>query len=400
MDTETQIPTRPEAQAPADTTAAQVDRAQSNQGNTVRASWRISLDAVRSNIAYMSPEAKELLVWAFTWSIDPAHPVSFETFCDRISASANTVYKWYNGKYKHPESGKLMDLSEKAVKSLRDFRRIELSRAKLGRKRFVVTQTAKKVFWACDQARKSNTPVMVFGGSQIGKTEAFRQYCIDNNHGKSVHVELEAVNGLRGLLQAIATKLGISPKANTPDLIERIKRGLTSDMVLILDEVHLLANVYRKGSFFAAMEQLRRIYDATQCGMVLSYTELGYAQAEKERKRELVQIFRRGVHKVNLGAMPTVEDVRRIVEAFGLTWSERHETVQVAPGVSDTPFEALKQLAAEQGLKAIIERIRLANDLAADDERDAITWTDFLTAHYAVERNAQAPAAGWGKEAA
>ena len=106
------------------------------------------------------------------------------------------------------------------------------------------------------------------------------------------------------------------------------------------------------------------------------------------------------MHKVNLGAMPTAEDVRRIVEAFGLPWSEKHDTIQVAPGISDTPFEALRQLSSEQGLKAIIERIRLANDLAADDERDAITWTDFLTAHYAVERNAQAPVSGWGKEAA
>ena len=398
MVTPTETTTAEAAQAPVvETPTDQVSRALVNQGNTVRTSWRFSLDAIRANIAHMTPEAKDLLVWAFTWCIDHAHPISFDDFADRIGVSANTCYKFYSGKYKHPDSGKLMDLSEKTVKALRDFRRIELSRAKLGRKKFVVTPTAKRVFWACDQARKSNTPVMVIGASHIGKTEAFRQYCIDNNHGKSLLVELQAVNGLAGLLKAIAVKLGISPNATTPDLIERITKGLTSDMVLILDEVHLLANVYRRGSFFACMEQIRRLYDATQCGMVFSYTELGFSQVEKERKRELAQIFRRGVHRVQLGNMPTAEDVRRIVEAFGLAWADRADEIEISRGLIDTPIAVLKQLAAEEGLKAIIERIRLANDLAADDQRDEVSWKDFLTVHYMILKNAQQPVTGWEK---
>lgn len=374
-----------------------VSDALTNMGNTVRSTWRFSADAVRTNIAYMSPEAKDLLIWCFTWCIDTAHPLRFEEFCGRLELSPNTVYKIYSGKWLHPQTKAPMDLSEKVLKALRDFRRIEVSRAKLGRARFVTTPTSKKVYWACDQARKSNTPVMLYGGSQIGKTEAFRQYCIENNHGKSVLIELEAVNGLQGLLKAIAEKIGISPNANATDLISRIKKGLNSDMVLILDEVHLLANVYRRGSFFACMEQIRRIYDATRVGLVLSYTELGYAAAEKERKRELVQIFRRGVHRVNLGTAPTVEDVRAIVGEFGLEWSERHEKIEITKDIVETPWAALKQLANEHGLKAIIERIRLANDLCADDKRDTVTWEDFLRAHFAIERNAQEPATGWDK---
>jgi DNA transposition AAA+ family ATPase len=395
MATDTEIKTPTEAQALAiESTAKQAERALVNQGDTVRASWRFSLDSVRSNISHLSPEAKDLLVWAFTWCIDPTHPIYFDVFSERIGVSPNTAYKFYSGKYKHP-NGSLLDLSDKVLKSLRDFRRNELSRAKLGRKKFVTTPTAKKVWWACDQARKSQTPVMIYGASQVGKTEAFRQYCIDNNHGKSILIELEAVNGLQGLLKAIAQKLGISPKANTSDLIERIKRGLTPDMVLILDEVHLLANTYRRGSFFACMEQIRRLYDATQCGMVFSYTELGFADAEKERGRELMQIFRRGCHKVHLGSAPSKEDVKRIVEAFGLPWSDRADEIEVSKGLVDSPEAVLKQLAAQEGLKAIVERIRLANDLAADEQRDEITWKDFLTVHFVITRNAMAPATGW-----
>lgn len=399
MATPVETITASEAQASGsiETPESQVARSLVNQGNTVRSTWRFSLDAVRANIAHMTPEAKDLLVWAFTWSIDPAHPIAFDDFAERIGLSPNTAYKCYSAKYKHPETGKLMDLSEKTVKALRDFKRMELSRSKMGRKQFIVTPTAKRIWWACDQARKSNTPVMIIGASQIGKTEALRQYCIDNNHGKSILIELEAVNGLMGLLKAIARKLGISPNATTPDLIDRIKKALTPDMVLILDEVHLLANVYRRGSFFACMEQIRRLFDATGCGMVFTFTELGFRQVEHDRKRELAQIFRRGIHQVNLGAMPTVEDVRRIMEAFGLSWSDRKEEIEVTRGLTDTPWAVLKQLSADEGLKAIIERVRLARDYAADQEREEINWSDFLTVHYMIVRNAQVPTTGWEK---
>lgn len=390
-------------QAPADssevtssaTSAAQVQRALVNQGDTLRASWKFSLDAIRNNISHMGTEAKDLLVWSFNWCIDSAHPQHFTDFCERIGYAENTIYKIYSGKYRHPETNRLMDAPEKLVKALRDFRRIEVQRAKLGRKQFVMTPTAKRFFWACDQARKSNTPVIVYGASQVGKTEAARQYCLENNHGKSILVELEAVNGLKGLLQAVAAKIGVSPHANTPDLIGRIKKALKPDMVLILDEVHLLANVYRRGSFFACMEEIRRIYDATQCGIVMTFTLLQYGKIEGERKRELEQVFRRGVHRVNLGDCPSQADVRAICEAHGLPWAGRNDEITVAKGLIDKPLPVLRQLAREQGLKAIIERIRLGNDIAADADRDQVTWEDFLRAHYAVEKNAQMPESGW-----
>jgi DNA transposition AAA+ family ATPase len=236
---------------------------------------------------------------------------------------------------------------------------------------------------------------MLWGSSHIGKTWGLREYNINNNHGRTVLVELQAVNGLKGLLQAWAVAIGVSPNANTPDLISRITRAMTPDMLVIFDEVHLLANTYRRASFFACMEQVRRIYDAVQFGMVFTYTELGFQQTEKERKKELMQIFRRGIHRVNLGSMPTIDDVHCIVEAFGLPWGERREEIIIAKGVVDTPHDVLRQLASDEGLKAITERIRLAKDLAADDEREEITWKDFLTAHYLIARNAQTPATGW-----
>ncbi|HSI08808.1 MAG TPA: ATP-binding protein [Rariglobus sp.] len=397
-------PQAPAALAPSapsiETSGDQITRALVNQGDTVRASWRFSLDAIRANIGYMSPEAKELMVWAFTWCIDVQHPLHFESFCERVDYKPNTVYKMFSGKYKHPTTSQLMDAPEDFVKNLRSFRRLEVLRAKQGQQKFVFMPTTNRIYWAIDQARKSRRPVMIYGGSQIGKTESFKQNCIDFNHGKTVLIEIEAVNGLRGLLQAIATKLGVSPNANTPDLIERICKALTPDMVLILDEVHLLANVYRKGSFFACMEQIRRIWDRVKFGLVLSYTDLGFEKAEKERKRELVQIFRRGVLQVNLGPAPTVEDVKALCTGYGFDWDLRREYIEVDKGVGDKPIAALRQLANENGITAIIERIRIANEIAADAGRLDVGWDDFLTAHFSVKKQSTVPATGWEKEAA
>lgn len=373
-------------------------RAQYNQGDNVRASWKFSLDTVRKNIAYMSPAAKDLLVWAFTWCIDGDHPVHFSEFCDRLGYSENTLYKAYSGKLVHPTEKRLMDLSEGIVRALQNFRRMELSRAKLGRKRFVETETARRVFYACDISRESQTPVFVMGASHIGKTEAFREYCIRNNHGKSVLVELEGISGLMGIIRAIAGRLGISPKGNTPQLVERIKRALTRDMVLVLDEVHLLANTYSKHSFLICMETIRRIYDATQCGLVMSFTEHGYRKAD-ERKEALEQIFRRGVHRVNLGDRPTTRDVKSIIKSWGLDFPAQREELRLTFGresVVENPFKMLEELSARHGLKAIVERLRYGSKFAADAGSE-LTWEFVVLAHLTIAKAAQAPKHGWGE---
>lgn len=377
--------------------AAQADRALQNQGDNVRASWPLSLDSLRANISHCSPEGRDLLVWAFTWCIDSAHPLSMQEFSERVGYAFNTIYKIYTGKYIHPTQKTRMDVPKELLKELRNFRRVEVSRAKLGKNKFVMTPTAKAIFLACDLARESQTPVFIEGASHIGKTEGFRQWVIENNHGKSVLIELEAVNGLQGLVKAICAKLGISPKGNTADLLERMKKAITPDMVLIFDEVHLLAHTYRRESFFACMEFIRRLYDFCKCGIVLSFTKLGFTTAEKERKRELEQIFRRGVHRKNLGDRPLVKDVQMIIEEWNLEFPARKETVQIQVGretFTETPYEMLAQLSSEQGLKAIIERLRYASKFAADEETD-LTWQHVVKAHYIITKAAQAPDHGW-----
>jgi DNA transposition AAA+ family ATPase len=380
-----------------ESTAEQASRALVNQGDTVRASWPFSLDNIRANISHVSPEAKELLLWSFQWCIDSAHPLRLDEFAERVGYAANTLYKIYSGKYLHPDSRQRMDVPAKLVQSIRAFRRLEQSRVKLGRRKFVVTPTAKRVFLACDLARESQTPVFIHGASHIGKTEAFKVYCQENNHGRTRLIELDAVSGLHGLIRVTAGALGISPNANTADLTERIKRAVSRDMVLIFDEIHLLANTYRRGAFLACVEWIRRLYDFTDCGLVLSFTELGFEKTAKDRKRELEQVFRRGVHCVALGEQPTAKDVQMVLGAWGLLMPARNETLTVRMGradVTETPYAMLEQLAKESGLKAIVERLRYASKFAADAD-EALEWIHVVRAHLVILANATKPEGGW-----
>ena len=47
-----------------------------NRGDTVRASWYVSLDDLRKAVSNSSEHAQELIVWCYLWCIDDGHPVS------------------------------------------------------------------------------------------------------------------------------------------------------------------------------------------------------------------------------------------------------------------------------------------------------------------------------------
>jgi len=193
---------------------------------------------------------------------------------------------------------------------------------------------------------------------------------------------MKAASGLGGMVRAMAHSAGISDKSNTADLIQRIKNASSPNTLWILDEVHLLANTYRKGSFFACMEVIREIYDETECGIALLFTLLDEVKAASQK--ELQQLWRRGVHKVPLPAMPTKGDLAAILEHNGLQFPEKDLKITVG-GIVDQPYEILRQQAKLNGLKAITERIRYARKLA-NKKAGPVSWTHFVDAHLRIQK--------------
>lgn len=350
-----------------------------NAGDTVRASWPFSLHQIRSNISHCSPEGKEALVSAFLWCTDSKHPIAKSEFARRVQYSENTIYRLLSGKYVDSETKRQLDVPDGLIKGINSFLELERERFIGGRSEFVLTPTAKRIWHGCDVARESRSPVFIWGPSQLGKTTALERYAHQNNHGRTSYCRIKAASGLGGLVRRVAERVGVSPNSNTSQLIDYIKGALTEDMVLILDEVHLLAYTYRKASFFACMEVIREFHDETHCGLVLCGTNL----LEGELKaREMEQLLKRGVHRISLPGAPTVGDVTAILEKLELPFPERGALVTVNK-VTEEPYALLRQLAKTSGFKAITERLRYAKKLASK-AKARISWQYFIEAHLLI----------------
>ncbi|MGL4398819.1 MAG: AAA family ATPase [Luteolibacter sp.] len=361
------------------------------QGDNARASWRFSGDHVQQSLAHCSSERKEALLWAFNWCI--SRGIWFGNFATQVGYAQNTLYKIYTGRHIDPKSGEQYDVPEKLHLAVLAFRKLEIKRAKLGDTEFVVTPAVTRIWNGCDLARESRTPVFIYGASHIGKTWALRQYAIDNNHGRTVLVRVPSKAGLAGLVKALAEALGVSAKSNTPAMIERIKKALAPNHLVIFDEVHQLQYTYRKESFFACIEVIREIYDHVECGIVLCTTNVFRTRFESAQKEELEQLFKRGVHKVQLGDIVRTEDLKPILAKVNLPWPGRRFTVEVE-GVKDQPHEVLRKLAREGGLKAITERIRYGR-LIAGKQNEPLSWSHFIHAHLIIETAAHEPTDDW-----
>jgi DNA transposition AAA+ family ATPase len=354
---------------------------------TVRATWNFSVDQALADMARYKPEHRDALLALMRWCIDPRHPMKKVDAAIRIGCSDNLLYQLYTGRYRKPDKTPA-DPSDDLIRKIGEFLKIEAERYALGETEFIETPTAKKVFTACNLARESQSPVIMWGPSHIGKTWALRQYQQANNHGKTLLAELEAASGLGGMVRTLAGAAGISDKSNTAALVERIKAGLTPNTLLIVDEVHLLKHTYRLNSFFACIEVLRRIYDYCRCGVVLSWTNIDSLKGASQG--ELVQLWRRGVHKIALPLMPTKGDIAAILHKNGLEFPDAKFTVSVPARrevIVETPYEILRQLARNDGLKAITERVRYARKLSGKTGGN-ISWAHFVDAHLRIVKEA------------
>jgi len=266
---------------------------------------------------------------------------------------------------------------------------------------FVETPTAQQVFLACRLARESHSPVFLEGPSHIGKTWALRRWQSDPDNGPAILVEILGP-GQNLLVRTTARACGISDKASDTDaLIKRIRSRLTSDTVIIFDELHLLEQASSAKRFFAAVEFIRRLYDSIQCGIVCSLTRIqGFRQ---EAAGELVQIWRRGVHKFTLPVMPTKIDLGMILKHNGFEGQPLaakrgailKDTVLPDPEMTvrlgdanARPYDILRDQARMNGLKAVTERIRYARILA-EKAAARVSWHHFADAHLRIEKESE-----------
>lgn len=348
--------------------------------------WKLTLAELTERSSHCPDDQKQLLQWAYHHSADRG--LSVPAFCESAHINSSTMSKFLSGTYVDPRRpGISYDLPSHVVSALQNYQ-TNLAASIPTAVQFVSTDTSRKIAFNCDLARESRSPVFLRGASHIGKTTALTKYR-DANPSNTYLITITSGMGAKGIAMAIAEEKGISSSGSLSILTRRLRKACTREDLIILDDFHVLTLSATPRTFLAAMELLRAIYDADNCGMLFSTTDIDYERILKDYKTALHQLLRRGIHRPQLGQSPLQKDVRSIIEAHGLRWPNKSLLVD-----GQSPWKIIASLAQHSGLKGVTERLRYALKLAA---RAAVpvTWNHYVLADSAVATNATAPASDW-----
>lgn len=356
--------------------------------SNVKTTWPFSLDNVRQNLAAHPEDVRDLMIDAYLWCIDPAHPVTRHDFAVEVDYSENTIWRIYSGQYRTPKSGATQPIAIDLISAVHQFLARQKKVHTIGQNEFVTTPTSQVIWGALDQARSSDSIVLLEGVSHIGKTWAIQRYKEVQPHAKTFYGVCPAAVGVSGLIRAIAKACAVEAVGTSDQIVDRIKLALAPGTLLILEELHDLAFANRKETFFKGCETIRQIIDASRCGLLISATHLLMAKMKLALAGELQQLLRRSVHRYALPTMPTKADLTAIFAAAGLPFPKQDLLIDLDTHAI-APYGTIRNLAKEDGLKSICERLRIAKESALK-AKQKLTWTHFAQAHMKIKLNATA----------
>ncbi|HIF6018600.1 TPA: AAA family ATPase [Vibrio parahaemolyticus] len=244
--------------------------------------------------------------------------ISNSQIAKEISVSPATLSQILNGAYKADPS----KMIEKLSKWLR--LREERNNAPSINPGFVMTQTAKQITDDLTYAQVTESIVVIFGASGVGKSETLREYKRNNNNVWMVTAS-PSRSSLTECLYELALELGLDDAPRRKGMLARVIRNrlVGSEGLVIIDEADHLD--------YPTLEELRIMQEETGIGMVLVGNNKVYSQLTGGRRDEdFARLFsriakKRGIHKTKLA------DVRAIADAWNVDGeSERSLMVQIS----------------------------------------------------------------------
>ena len=231
----------------------------------------------------------------------------------------------------------------------------------------------------------------VFGDSQIGKTACFRHFQTQHNHGTTTLIEMPSGGSLSGLLYELGKELGMPVNIRTADLRRRILASFDSRMLLIIDEAHRAVHSGTR-SRLDALDFVRELWNRTQCGIVLSFTNEGRdALLRGPHAKSLEQLWRRRIQPLQLPSIPFADDLDRLATAYGLS-PATDEVIKIETSLmdddgrtvkrshSDNPLRLQQHVVTTEGLGVWLMILQDASDMARTQQRD-ITWGAVIKAY-------------------
>lgn len=224
---------------------------------------------------------------------------------ERLGMSATTVSRVRRGIYE----GDLAAVADKAALALRLWAERDTQRHI-----FVETSVAQRIFTACDFALNRQTPAIVTGIPQIGKTSAFLEYARRSDAAVR-YFRMPAAANLGLFLEELADALGVAAKPC--ERRRRILRALNDRTLLIVDELHELVISTSRAQTRRICEVLRELFDKTRCGLVLCGTDVLTADLLRGPDAGLLdQIVQRAV-EMRLPRRLPLADVAKVAAAYG-----------------------------------------------------------------------------------
>lgn len=150
--------------------------------------------------------------------------------------SQTTLSQCYNGSY---EGGNYVQIGDR-IKTF--FWRLEQKALYGGLREFCETRLAKTLWSVFEKTRVTRRIQLIQSPEQLGKTRAAVEYTARNNSGRTVYVQISggSRSGCGDFIWNLADKLGIPYTVKMREKRGRIKQGLESCDLLIIDEGHLI----------------------------------------------------------------------------------------------------------------------------------------------------------------
>lgn len=265
---------------------------------------------------------------ALRWLRDRLEYTSASKLAEEVGdgISATTILKLKNGNYEGDIEAQFEKVEAARVRSLESI----LSGERIG---FIDTEISRRVISDCRAAQRDSSLVIIEGPSQIGKSDALRQYQQYHDAGRVVIVRCPVNPTIFNLARRTLAACDLEGSWDPDVALERISGALTPADLLIIDEAHQPFYSANASTCVQVWEWIRELYDATLCGMVIATTKLfsdnlmpRFRNPRQLRPTEaraatmagiLSQLERRG----EIDTLPDMMDERdtlRILAAYGL----------------------------------------------------------------------------------
>lgn len=327
--------------------------------NTTPAQLR---DAYAEKLASGDVTEEQLATLTSLLTLGKSKRLSLSALARLTEIDDGTMSKLFSANY----NAKLVSICRR----ISDWRELYEQRLAINKSDFTETSLVKTIWKVCDNALLFQTIFPIYGDSQTGKTTALEKYAERDRTGRSIYIRMPSGGHLSNFLERLNAALFESTKTSGLWLRRRPMDVITSNNLLIIDEIHQATLVHGQGSArIGTIEYIRELWDHTHCGMVICGTNAFRNEIDSGRhKAMLEQLRRRGLPPLQLPDILPREDMDAIAAAYQL------------PPADDIVHRERVEWITRSGLRTYANYLKSGAKLA-EKERSRITWKHVIGGH-------------------